>query len=124
MGVILAGALQSERQKPYMATAAAKGLRPLRALLFHALPNALPALLDAVTPVATSLLAGSFVAERLFNVTYFGFLYLYAAQHMELGIIVVATTVFASLLVAVSLGVELLRFAIDPRARAALQEGR
>ena len=122
VGVVLYDALRAELVKPYVQAARARGASARRLLLRHALPNALPALLDAVGPLATSLLAGSFVVERLFNITHFGFLYVYAAQQLELGVVVVATTLFASLLVLVSVAVELLRLWVDPRARAAAQE--
>jgi oligopeptide transport system permease protein len=123
VGVVLHDALVAESQKGYFTVARAKGLSRAAALRRHALPNALPALLDAFPPVATALLAGSFVVERLFNVTYLGFLYVEAARQKQLGVVVVTTTLFAALLVLVSLGVELVRLRVDPRARArALQE--
>jgi oligopeptide transport system permease protein len=119
VGVVLSDALEAERARPYFVTALAKGCTPTRALLHHALPNALPALLDAVGPVATSLLAGSFVAESFFRLQGFAFIYLDAARTVEPGVVVVATTLFAALLIAVSMAVELARRAVDPRARQA-----
>jgi oligopeptide transport system permease protein len=85
----------------------------------HVLPNVLPALLDAVAPVATALLAGSFAAERVFGLPYFGQLYVLAVLQKQVAVVVVATTVFASLLVMVGLVVELLRLWVDPRAQEA-----
>lgn len=123
IGVVLHGALTHELSQLYVTAARARGATERDVLLKHALPNALPALLDAVGPVAAALLAGSFVVERLFNLTHFGFLYVYAAQHMELGVVVVATTLFACVLVAVSVLVELARLWVDPRARRAALEG-
>ena len=123
MGVVLHNALDGELGKTYVTAARARGASERALLWRHALPNALPALLDAVGPVATSLLAGSFVVERLFNLTHFGFLYVYAAQNLELGVVVVATTLFATVLVAVSAAVEVLRQLVDPQARRAAQEG-
>jgi oligopeptide transport system permease protein len=117
LGVVLRDALFAELTRPYVRTARAKGCSPARALIVHALPNALPALLDTVTPVATALLAGSFVAERLFNVTYLGFLYVEAARTRQLGVGVVTTTLFAALLVLVSFSVALIRRWIDPLPR-------
>jgi oligopeptide transport system permease protein len=119
VGVVLSDALETERARPYFVTALAKGCTPTRALLKHALPNALPALLDAVGPVATSLLAGSFVAESFFQLKGFAFLYLDAARTVEPGVVVVSTTLFAALLIAVSVAVELARRVVDPRARHA-----
>lgn len=123
IGVVLSDALMAERARPYFITALAQGLSPRDALVRHALPNALPALLDAVAPVAASLLAGSFVCENFFQRKGFGLLYLDAARVADPGVVVIATTVFATLLVVVSLAVELLRLVVDPRARRAFEEG-
>jgi len=81
------------------------------------LPNLWPALLDSLPPLATALLGGSFAAERVLGLPYFGQLYVSAVLQKQLAVVVVATTVFAALLVAVSLLVELVRVVVDPRAR-------
>jgi oligopeptide transport system permease protein len=119
LGSILSDALTGEEKKQYLMAARARGNSELRVLLRHALPNAMPALLDALPPVATSLLAGSFIVEKLFHVSYFGLLYIDAVQSRQLGLVVVATTIFAAILVLVSLLSDLLRLLIDPRAREA-----
>jgi oligopeptide transport system permease protein len=119
LGTLLGDALCAERERPYFTMALAKGRSPAAALLIHALPNAIPTVLDAFPQVATALLTGSFAAEKLFNVTYFGFLYVHAALERQGALVVVATTVFASLLVAVTLVARLVRLAVDPRARDA-----
>jgi oligopeptide transport system permease protein len=116
-GVLLHGALARETPRPYVATARAKGLSARAALVRHALPNALPALLDALPPVATGMLAGSFVVERLFNVTYLGFIYVEAARQKQLAVVVVTTTLFAALLVLVSLATDLAKAGLLPTAR-------
>lgn len=119
LGVVLSDALVVERAKPYVRTALAKGCSPTRALVVHALPNAVPALLDALSPVAAALLLGSFVAESFFGLPGFGRLYLRAAQDVDPGVVVVATSLFASLLILTSLAVELVRWWVDPKARSA-----
>ena len=123
LGVVLHDALKAESLKPYVQTALAKGRSRLSAHLRHALPNAIPTMLDALPPVATAMLAGSFVAEKLFNVTYLGFMYVEAARDRELQVVVVTTTIFASILVLVSLAVDLARLIIDPLARRRAFEG-
>jgi oligopeptide transport system permease protein len=119
LGTLLADALETELARDYVRTAASKGLAPGAILRRHVLPNVWPALLDAIGPVATSLLAGSFAAERVFGLPYFGQLYVLAVLQKQVAVVVVATTVFASLLVVVGLAVELLRLLVDPRAREA-----
>ena len=123
VGAVLAGALEEESTRPYLLAARARGLSPAQAWWRHALPNAGRAVLDALPPLATSLLAGSFVVEKLFHLPYFGYLYLDAAQHRQLALVVVATTLFAALLVSVSLVTDLLRAWWDPRT-AAVEDAR
>jgi oligopeptide transport system permease protein len=119
LGTLVADALETELARDYVRTARSKGLPPRVVLWRHVLPNVLPALLDAIGPVATALLAGSFAAERVFGLPYFGQLYVLAVLQKQVAVVVVATTVFASLLVLVGLVVELVRLGVDPKAREA-----
>ncbi|MDY7228863.1 ABC transporter permease subunit [Hyalangium rubrum] len=119
LGTLLGDALETELARDYVRTAASKGLPPGVVLRRHVLPNVLPALLDAIGPVATALLAGSFAAERVFGLPYFGQLYVLAVLQKQVAVVVVATTVFASVLVVVGLTVEVVRLLVDPRAREA-----
>lgn len=116
LGSVLAEACAEELARDYVRTALAKGLTRAQALRRHVLPNVLPALLDALPPVATAVLAGSFAAERVLGLPYFGQLYVLAVLHKQVAVVVVATTLFAALLVGVSLAVELVRAWVDPRA--------
>ncbi|MBJ6765309.1 ABC transporter permease subunit [Myxococcaceae bacterium JPH2] len=117
LGSLVGDSLETELSRDYVRTARAKGLGPGAVLRRHVLPNVWPALLDAVTPVATALLAGSFAAERVFGLPYFGQLYVLAVLNKQVAVVVVATTTFASVLVVVSLVVEWLRWWVDPRSR-------
>ncbi|WP_425334877.1 ABC transporter permease subunit [Myxococcus stipitatus] len=119
LGTLVGDSLETELSRDYVRTALGKGLAPSTVLRRHVLPNVLPALLDAVGPVATTLLAGSFAAERVLGLPYFGQLYVLAVLNKQVAVVVVATTTFASLLVVVSLGVEVLRHVVDPRSREA-----
>jgi len=119
LGTLVADALRQELSRDYVRTAAAKGLPRARVVARHVLPNVLPALLDSLPPVATALLAGSFAAERVLGLPYFGQLYVAAVLQKQVAVVVVATTVFAALLVVVTLAVELARLWVDPRAREA-----
>ncbi len=119
MGTLLADALREELGRDYVRTAKGKGLPPRLVLRRHVVPNILPVLLDALGPVATALLAGSFAAERVLGLPYFGQLYVLAVIKKQVAVVVVATTVFAALLVAVTCVVELLRLKVDPKSREA-----
>jgi oligopeptide transport system permease protein len=121
LGALLTDAVRAELSRDYVRTALGKGLAPSAVFRRHVVPNVLPALLDSIGPVATALLAGSFAAERVFGLPYFGQLYVVAVLQKQVAIVVVATTCFAALLAAVGLCVELVRLLVDPRARAAGQ---
>ena len=116
LGSVLHQALEAERAQAYMLTALAKGLTDFQALLWHALPNALGPLADVLGLAAASLLAGSFVVEKVFNVPYFGLLYVRSVEQGEVALVVIATTCFAAILVAAGLGADLLRLLFTPRA--------
>jgi oligopeptide transport system permease protein len=117
LGTLMADGVREEVRREYVRTARGKGLSVGVALRRHVLPNVLPVLLDALPPVATAVLAGSFAAERVFGLPYFGQLYVVAVLQKQIAVVVVATTAFASLLVVVNLAVEILRSWVDPRAR-------
>ena len=117
LGGVLHRALEAERRQLYMLTALAKGVPPFQALLWHALPNALGALTDVLGLSAASLLAGSFVAEKVFNLPYFGLLYVRSVEEGEVALVVIATTLFAAILLLAGLGADLLRLLFTPGAR-------
>ncbi|MCK8501232.1 ABC transporter permease subunit [Myxococcus fulvus] len=119
LGTLVGDSLETELSRDYVRTALGKGLSQGTVLRRHVLPNVLPSLLDAVGPVATALLAGSFAAERVLGLPYFGQLYVLAVLNKQVAVVVVATTTFASLLVVVSLAVEVARYVVDPRSREA-----
>jgi len=121
LGTLLIDAIRDELIRDYVRTALGKGLAASAVLRRHVIPNVLPLLLDSIGPVATALLAGSFAAERVFGLPYFGQLYVVAVLQKQVAVVVVATTCFAALLAAVGLTVEAVRILIDPRARAATE---
>jgi oligopeptide transport system permease protein len=118
LGTLLIDAIRAELTRDYVRTALGKGLASSAVLRRHVLPNVLPLLLDSIGPVATALLAGSFAAERVFGLPYFGQLYVVAVLQKQVAVVVVATTFFAALLAAVGLTVEAARILVDPRTRA------
>lgn len=117
LGSLMADTLELELAKDYVRTALGKGLPHALAVRRHVLPNVVPVLLDSLGPVATALLAGSFAAENVLGLPYFGQLYVLAVLKKEMAVVVVATTLFATLLALVGLVVELARALVDPRSR-------
>lgn len=101
----------------YIRTARAKGAKPLRVLSKHALRNAL-------LPVATTaglqfgaLLGGAVITETIFSWPGLGLLSLSAIQQRDLPLMQGSVLVFALSFMVVSLFVDLLYAAINPRIR-------
>ncbi len=117
LGSLLLDSFEAELARDYVRTASSKGLSQSRVLCRHVLPNVLPTFLDSIGPVATALLAGSFAAERVLGLPYFGQLYVLAVLQKQIAVVVVATTLFASVLVLVRLFIGVARWWVDPRAR-------
>ncbi len=117
LGSLLVDSFETELARDYVRTASSKGLSQSQVLCRHVLPNVLPTFLDSIGPVATALLAGSFAAERVLGLPYFGQLYVLAVLQKQIAVVVVATTLFAGVLVLVRLLIGLARGWVDPRAR-------
>lgn len=117
LALLVNDSVRMEMRRDYVRTAQSKGLSYWQTWAKHVLPNVLPALLDSVVPLATALLAGSFAAERVLGLPYFGQLYVLAVLHRQVAVVVIATTLFAMILAFVSVSAEMLRLIADPRAR-------
>lgn len=113
---VLLARLSEAWRDPYVTTARAKGISRPRALTVHALPNAAMPALTMLALLVGWLLSGSVVVETVFARNGIGRLVhaSVTAQDlpMLLGLLVVATVVF----VAVTLAVDLLHRALDPRS--------
>jgi peptide/nickel transport system permease protein len=112
---LLAKSLLASWSQPFVTTALAKGARPLRVHLRHALPNAL---IPALTMIGISfgqLLAGSVVTETVFSRIGIGRLTEQAVKAQDVpmvqGLVVLSTLVF----VLANFAVDLLYPLADPR---------
>lgn len=102
-------------QENYIRTARAKGMRPRRVLLRHALRNVM---IPVVTVVGLSfgvLLGGAIVTETVFGIPGMGRLILQAIQQRDYPIIQGALLLVAMFNVLVNLVVDLVYVLIDPR---------
>jgi ABC-type dipeptide/oligopeptide/nickel transport system permease component len=103
----------------YIACARAKGLSPWAVLLRHALPNALVAVVTVVGSVAGSIFTTSAVVETVFNLPGLGRLAIDAVLNRDYALIAATILIFVLVQVAVSLIVDVLSVAIDPRLHQA-----
>jgi ABC-type dipeptide/oligopeptide/nickel transport system permease component len=102
----------------YIRTARAKGLPPRSVVFVHALRNAL---LPAITVLGlkfAELLGGAILTETVFAWPGIGRYMFDAIRNRDYPVIQGATLVFALLFMLVSLAVDLIQAALDPRLRA------
>jgi len=118
VGRVASAALAEVARAPFLAVAGAKGARPVRVWVVHALPTVVGPIVTTVATQLGALLGGAVVLERMFERWGLGTLILEAYSTRDLpvleGAVVAAGLLFV---VAQALGTAL-HLTIDPRARA------
>jgi peptide/nickel transport system permease protein len=101
----------------YIRTARAKGLSERAVVWKHALPNAMNPLITSVGGWLSSLLAGAFFTEYIFNWKGLGKITIDALQQSDLPVIMGTVLFTACLFFIVNIFTEALYIWIDPRLR-------
>ncbi|MBS3915651.1 MAG: ABC transporter permease, partial [Bacteroidetes bacterium] len=104
-------------QMDYVRTARAKGLKERSVIWKHAFPNAMNPLITSVGGWFSSLLAGAFFTEYIFNWKGLGKVTIEALQQSDLPVIMGTVLFTACLFFVVNILTEILYFWIDPRLR-------
>ncbi len=99
----------------FVRTAKAKGLSERAVVLRHALPNAFLPVLSYLGPAAAAAMTGSFVVEKVFNVPGVGQHFVNAVLNKDLFLIMGVVLVYAAILIALNLLVDVLYRWVDPR---------
>ncbi len=99
----------------YIRTARAKGVPESRVLLKHALKNAFLPVLSYLGPACAMAMTGSFVVERVFSVPGMGQHFVNGVLNKDLFLIMGVVLIFATMLVAFNLAVDVLYKWVDPR---------
>ncbi len=108
------GMLEVIRQD-YIRTARAKGLREQLVVMRHALRGAILPVVSYLGPAFASVLTGSVVIEKVFNVPGLGTFFVDAAFNRDYFLVLGVIMVYSSLLVMLNLVVDVLYSVIDPR---------
>jgi ABC-type dipeptide/oligopeptide/nickel transport system permease component len=108
--------LETLRQE-YVVVARAKGLRESTVLTRHARRNALLPLVTVVGLWLAYLMCGVVIVETVFNYNGLGRFAATAAQQLDFPAVLGFTLLFATLLLAINLVVDLLYAVLDPRIR-------
>lgn len=104
----------------FVRTAVAKGLAPRTVIWKHALPVAFLPVLSYLGPATAQAMTGSFVVEKVFGIPGMGQHFVNAALNRDPGLILATVLLFATLLVALNILVDLLYAWLDPRISEAL----
>ena len=101
----------------YVRTARAKGVRPSRVVLAHALRNAMNPILTVTGLSITSLISGSIIIEIVFNYPGIGRMVIDAVTRRDFPVIQGSMMIVAFMYVMVNLLVDISYSAFDPRIR-------
>jgi oligopeptide transport system permease protein len=104
-------------QAEYIVTARAKGLSEFAILMKHAFPLAVLPVVSYSGPLMADLLTGSFVVENLFQIPGIGVFMVNSSLNRDYTMVVGLVVLYAALLLAMNLAVDLLYSYIDPRIR-------
>jgi oligopeptide transport system permease protein len=110
------GMLEVIRQD-YIRTARAKGLGEMMVVFKHALRASILPVVSYLGPAAASVLTGSVVIEKVFNVPGLGTFFVDAAFNRDYFLVLGVLIVYSALLVVLNLVVDTLYGILDPRVR-------
>jgi peptide/nickel transport system permease protein len=119
VGRIARASLADVARAPFLAVASAKGARPLRVWVVHALPAVVGPIVTVVATQLGALLGGAVVLERMFERWGLGTLILEAYATRDLPVLEGAVVAAGLLFVAAQALGAAAHVAIDPRARGA-----
>jgi len=104
----------------FLRTALAKGVTRRTAIWTHALRVAFLPVLSYLGPATAQAMTGSFVVEKVFGVPGMGQHFVNAALNLDAGLILSCVLVYAAILVAFNLIVDVLYAWLDPRITGAV----
>lgn len=104
-------------EQDYVAFARARGVPPARVLIRHALRNALVPIITAAGLVLTAVLTGAVLVETTFSLPGLGKLLVESVEYKDVPMLQGVVMVVAATTVLITLLVDLLYMAIDPRIR-------
>ncbi len=107
--------LLEARTQDYMRTARAKGLSPARALLRHALPNALTPIVTVIGAHFGALVGGAVFLETVFSWPGLGTLFVDAIETRDHPLVMGITLFMALAILTINLLTDLIHLWIDPR---------
>jgi peptide/nickel transport system permease protein len=103
--------------QPYIEMAELKGASRTRTIVMHALPNALPPILNIVLLTLAYLVVGVVIVEVVFNYSGMGRLMVDAVSKRDMPLVQACGLIFASVYVLLNLTADILSLLSNPRRR-------
>ena len=110
-------AILSIMNQPYIEMAELKGASRARTIVRHALPNALPPILNIVLLTLAYLIVGVVIVEVVFNYSGMGRLMVDAVSKRDMPLVQACGLIFASVYVLLNLTADILSLLANPRRR-------
>ncbi|HET6371540.1 MAG TPA: ABC transporter permease [Nitrospiria bacterium] len=101
----------------FVRTARAKGLAEAAIIRKYLLRNALTPVVTILGPLTAGLVTGSLVIEYIFSIPGMGRFYITAVTNRDYPLVMGVTLIYAVLIVAANLAVDLINALLDPRIR-------
>ena len=108
--------LEVDRQD-YLKTAKAKGLGPVRIVVFHQIRNAIIPMITNLGTEIAGMLMGSYVIEKIFSIPGMGAYFVDSIQGLDYTMVMGLVIFQAVIVIAANFIVDLLYGIIDPRIR-------
>ena len=103
--------------QPFIRTANAKGLSPVKVFLFHVIKNALSPVLTYLGPTTAAIMSGSLVVESLFQIPGAGSLFISAVNQRDTALLLGTVLYFAVLILLLNFLVDLAVSFCNPKQR-------
>ena len=101
----------------FIRTARAQGLSTLEVVRYHAIKPAMIPLLSYMGPTIAAVLTGSVIVEQVFGIPGVGQMFIRGALNRDYTLVLGITVLYAALVIALNLVVDLLYGILDPRVR-------
>jgi peptide/nickel transport system permease protein len=115
--LLRADIVEQMQREDYIVTARAKGVRPWRILLRHALPNSLFGLITLVGLNLGALVGAVAIIEPIFSLPGVGAILIQSINDHDVPVVEGIVVVFAAVVVVANLLADILYAALDPRIR-------
>ena len=101
----------------FIRTARAKGASEWRVIVRHALKGAFQPLVTLTAPITASMVTGSFIVEKIFDIPGLGRFFVTGAFNRDLTLVVGCVLVYAALIVVLNLLADIVLVWLNPRLR-------